>query len=51
MNFPTGFKKILNSKVLLYLVYFITAMNIFGYVNLNDFNSVALFTLVSYLTS
>ena len=26
-------------------------MNIFGYVNLNDFNSVALFTLVAYLTS
>ena len=26
-------------------------MNIFGYVNLNDFNSVALFTLVAYITS
>ena len=51
MNFPAGIKKILNSKVLLYLVYFITAMNVFGYVNLNDFNSVALFTLVSYVTS
>ena len=51
MKFPSGIKKILNSKVLLYLVYFITAMNIFGYVNLNDFNSVALFTLVSYVTS
>ena len=51
MNFPAGIKKILNSKVLLYLVYFITAMNVLGYVNLNDFNSVALFTLVSYVTS
>ena len=51
MKFPAGIKKILNSKVLLYLVYFITAMNVFGYVNLNDFNSIALFTLVSYITS
>ena len=51
MKFPVGIKKILNSKVLLYLVYFITAMNLFGYVNLNDFNSIALFTLVSYVTS
>ena len=51
MKFPSGFKKILNNKFVLYLVYFITAMNIFGYVNLNDFNSVALFTLVAYITS
>ena len=51
MNFPAGIKKVLNNKFVLYLVYFIAAMNIFGYVNLNDFNSIALFTLIAYVTS
>lgn len=51
MNFPAGIKKVLNNKFVLYLVYFIAAMNIFGYVNVNDFNSIALFTLIAYVTS
>ena len=51
MNFPAGIKNVLNNKFVVYLVYFIAAMNIFGYINLNDFNSIALFTLVAYVTS
>ena len=51
MNFPAGFKKIMNSTVVLYLVYFIAGLNVLGYVSVNDYNSLAVFTLTAYLAT
>ena len=39
------------NKMVLYVLYFIVALNILGYMTVNNFESIALFTLVLYVTT
>ena len=39
------------NKMVLYVLYFITVLNVFGYLSMNNFKSFALFTLILYLTT
>ena len=39
------------NKMVLYVLYFITVLNVFGYLSMNNFKSFALFTLILYVTT
>ena len=51
MNIANKLKLLSKNKMVLYVLYFIVALNILGYMTVNNFESIALFTLVLYVTT
>jgi uncharacterized membrane protein YciS (DUF1049 family) len=43
--------KLINNKYVLYFVLFVSLMNVLGYIQMNNYNSLITFTLISLLTS
>ena len=51
MKLSPRLNKLLNNKAMLYVVYFITAVSMLGYLTSRKFNSMIFFALVAFLTS
>tara|TARA_B000000557_G_scaffold250439_1_gene236772 strand:+ start:3717 stop:4328 length:612 start_codon:yes stop_codon:yes gene_type:complete len=51
MKLSPRLNKLLNNKAMLYVVYFITAVSMLGYLTTRKFNSLIFFALVAFLTS
>ena len=51
MNIANKLKLLSKNKMILYVLYFVVSLNILGYMTMNNFQSIALFTLVLYVTT
>jgi len=51
MNIANKLKLLSKNKMMLYVLYFVVSLNILGYMTMNNFQSIALFTLVLYVTT
>ena len=51
MNIANKLKLLSKNKIMVFVLYFIVSLNILGYMTMNNFQSIALFTLVLYVTT